>query len=300
MTATIEIRRLAETDVPDATRLSTQAGWNQTGEDWRRLLALAPEGCFGGWIGGELVATGTVVTYGGAVSWIGMILVAKRHRRNGYGSEMFEHVRGLAERRGTAVGLDATDAGREVYRREGFVDVTPIERWSGRLGAPGNTPLEDATACSVDMTTARADEIDAICSLDRRACGVDRGDLLGHLLGTEGVTGFVARDEGEERSEIRGYALVRPGREHRHVGPVVASSRAATAAMLTAIAETVGSVDGAELDVLIDLLRTERDGDLLERAGLVRQRRLTRMASREPTPLLVGDDVVAGAGFELG
>jgi hypothetical protein len=33
---------LTEADVDAAVALSTEAGWNQTEADWRRLLALAP------------------------------------------------------------------------------------------------------------------------------------------------------------------------------------------------------------------------------------------------------------------
>lgn len=71
-------------DIDDATCLSTQANWNQTSGDWRRLVALAPDSCYGGWIDDDLVVTATVVTYDGAVGWIGMVLVDENPRRRGY------------------------------------------------------------------------------------------------------------------------------------------------------------------------------------------------------------------------
>lgn len=282
----LEIDRLAHEDVPDALRLSTQAGWNQLAADWHRLLDLDPAGCFGGWLGDDLVATATLVAYDDDIGWIGMVLVDEDHRRNGYGSAMFDRVRRLAEDRGVAAGLDATDAGREVYRRENFVDVAPIERWSGRLSAVsgGSDP---------DVTDFGADDLPAVRSLDRRATGVDRTDLLEHLLAEDGTTGLV-RERGDGPD---GYAIVRPGREFDHVGPVIADDEAAVEALLHAAADVVG-----DAPVLIDVLDLESGSTtaLLERGGLECQRRLTRMTYREPSPLLVGDRVVAAAGFELG
>jgi hypothetical protein len=52
--------------------------------------------------------------------------------------------------------------------------------------------------------------------------------------------------------------------------------------------------------VLVDLLVVDAVTAGLERLGMERQRRLTRMAAPEPNRLLVGPDVVATAGFELG
>ena len=38
------IRLMTEQDIPLGMRLKTQAGWNQALEDWRRFLAMQPEG----------------------------------------------------------------------------------------------------------------------------------------------------------------------------------------------------------------------------------------------------------------
>lgn len=286
----MEIRPLAREDVPAAVELSRQAGWNQVPADWHRLLDLAPGGCFGGRIDGDLVATATLVTYGGAVGWIGMVLVAEAHRRNGYGTAMFEHVLEVAGRRGVTVGLDATDAGRELYRRAGFVDVRPVERWVGEISP--------AVVAGDDAPTARplgTDELPVVRSLDRWACGVDRGDLLAHLLSADDTVGLAVG------AGPRGYAVVRPGRERDHVGPVIAQSDADAAALLAAAAD---AVDGS---VLIDVLAVDRMGDRFERVELERWRKLTRMTvpesghpEREPSRLLARTDVVAAAGYELG
>ena len=40
------IREMTTADVPAAMRLKDAAGWNQTAEDWRNLLAIEPRGCW--------------------------------------------------------------------------------------------------------------------------------------------------------------------------------------------------------------------------------------------------------------
>src|SRR5215468_6466276 len=41
------LRKLRPSDVPLAMQLSTEAGWNQTTDDWQMLIDLAPESCLG-------------------------------------------------------------------------------------------------------------------------------------------------------------------------------------------------------------------------------------------------------------
>ena len=43
----VAVRLLQEQDIAIAMELSAEAGWNQTPDDWRTLLQLAPDGCFG-------------------------------------------------------------------------------------------------------------------------------------------------------------------------------------------------------------------------------------------------------------
>lgn len=278
----MRIRRLDRDDLDAAFALSTQAGWNQLRPDWRRLLDLYPEGCFGGTVDGDLVATTTVATYDGAVSWIGMVLVDEAHRRQGYGSAIFEHA--LAETLDAdvpVVGLDATDFGRPLYRESGFLDAAPIARWCGELDAVAPPTGVD------ELGPGRADVHD----LDRRVCGVDRSELLDALLAETGTAGFVREADGT----VRGYAILRPGRDHWQLGPVVADRRADAEQLLGAAAAHLGTDT-----VLVDAVRTDDTDELLSAAGLEVQRTLSRMYRGSEELALWDDAVWAAAGFELG
>ena len=265
---------LRESDLAAALRLSTQAGWNQIDADWRRLLTLWPDTCLAGRAGDQLVATATLATYGD-VGWVGMVLVDESCRRRGYGGQMLDAALDLGRARGVRrFGLDATDAGRPVYLRRGFVDAVRIDRWEQAASPPTEPPA--------DNRCGRFEHAD----LDLRASGVDRSRLLAHLAAEPGVRAVTAGQDA--------FAFVRPGRTFDHVGPVVASSEQ-TAEAIVAAAVAPGRA------AIIDVPRG-RLASFLPRHGFEVARRLVRMqtAAADPTPLLAGPNVFAAFGFELG
>lgn len=279
----MKIRPLTEADVVDAMGLVRQVGWNQLPVDWRRLLALAPERCYAGVVGGELVATTTAVTYANSVSWVGMVLVDEEYRRRGYGTEMLQHALEQARPAVQAgVGLDATDEGKPLYRKHGFGDVREITRLCGVLHRDG--PVDGVEEFGADRAASLA-------SFDAEACGTDRRALLERLFTEPRTVGYVRPgDDGPA-----GYAILRPGREHWQLGPIVAVRDDALGPLLDAAA---ARLDGE--NVIVDSLANGSAADLLADRGLAPQRRLTRMTSPEGAPLLTDGSVVAAAGLELG
>lgn len=155
------IRLLHLAHLPDLFALSTAAGWNQTPEDWRRLLELEPQGCFGVEQDGHVVASATALTYGEELAWIGMVLTLPEYRGRGYATLLMKRSIDYCRQRGVrTVRLDATEMGRPLYERHGFTPEYAVERWQGELSA----------------TVPRIYEPDL--ALDRLAFGADRRRLL--------------------------------------------------------------------------------------------------------------------------
>jgi len=216
-----------------------------------------------------------------------MVLVEESHRSQGYGTTIFRRALDAALDATDAVGLDATDLGVPVYEKEEFVPVEPIVRWAG-------TPAPATGTNAGEVPVESLADAGGVAAYDRTACGVDREPLLARLLSEDDATGLASRRGGE----VRGYGLVRPGREYWHLGPVVADDRATVRALLGAAGEYIPDGEG----LLFDALAAPGDplSATLDRAGLAIQRELTRMTHGRERRLLAGGRAVAAAGFELG
>jgi GNAT superfamily N-acetyltransferase len=276
-----ETRTLTPSDIPGLLELCSAAGWNQTEADWLRVMALEPEGCIGVACDGRIVATATAVCYGRDLAWIGMVLTHADHRGRGLGTRTtaraVEHARSRGVR---AIKLDATDMGRPVYLRLGFVDECAVERWTRGPESPPLTRARRGPRCE----PYRPDP-----ALDRAAFGADRGAVLASLARGPSLS-----------VPGQGFAMARRGARALQLGPCVARSAQAARALLVGLLEREPATN-----VYWDLLPgNPHAAALAAEIGFTPARKLVRMALRQggSAPSLEHDDslVYAGAGFEYG
>jgi GNAT superfamily N-acetyltransferase len=265
----VEPRTLTTADLPDLLALSAGAGWNQTPDDWLRLLELAPETCFGVEAGGRVVSSAALIVYGGGVAWIGMVLTLNEHRGRGYATALMDRCLVEADARGIGcVKLDATAQGEPLYRKLGFADEAPVERWTRPPSA----------AASRGEFAAGWDE-----DLDRAAFGADRGPLL-RSLGRH-----------ESAAAGGGFAFARPGRVAAFFGPCVARDGESAAQL----ADWFLSRHGGETCFWDLFPGNGAARRLAVERGFQPARKLLRMA-RGPSPAWRMEEQFALAGFELG
>lgn len=270
------LRRLVASDIPAAMGLSEEAGWNQTGEDWRTLIDLAPQGCLAIEVDGELAATTTLLCYGQRLAWIGMVLTRVSNRGRGFARRLLTQALTQADQmRIETVKLDATDQGRPLYEKMGFHLEQAVERWS----APESKKPAGA-ASLVDALPAENWRM-----VDRHSFGADRSELLERLSQRGQPSVFIERS----------YLLTRPGRETRYLGPSVCDTPA-TARALMARALHAEASQGWSWDLLpknVDAVAIARD------LAFTPTRRLHRMFRGKQ--LRVREEMIyAIAGFELG
>jgi GNAT superfamily N-acetyltransferase len=268
------IRVITAADIPAAMRLKEAAGWNQTVEDWRNLIQLAPEGCFGIDVDGMLAATTTAVCFASELAWIGMVLTDPEHRGKGLARGLMEHALRYLEGRAAWIKLDATDMGRPLYEKLGFEEECKIERWA-KEGSGVDFSLH-GTSVPLSQTAE---------ALDRQAFGADRKELLTLLAQTESIqTGS-------------GYAMARPGSKATYLGPCVAR----TSAEAEDLIDDVLRAHGTET-IYWDLLPHNKAAVRIATArGFQPLRRLARMAIPGTRPFPHDDSMVCAiAGFEYG
>jgi ribosomal protein S18 acetylase RimI-like enzyme len=287
MSASLLIRAMRQSDLLFADSLRVLAGWNQTMADWRRFLAMQPQGCFLAEWDDAPAGTATTTVYGPDLAWIGMVLVHPEFRRRGIGRALLlkclEHLRDCHVR---CIKLDATPEGRPVYEKLGFKDEWTFRRWEGEVIAP---------VVDVPDSHIRAwEQADAIRfdPYDTRAFGASRRNLI------------IALTKESHRAltfellpgRPTGFGLLRPGARACYLGPISALSPEHGIALIEALTAQATS-PGMYWD--IPDLNVAATG-WAERHGFRVQRNLTRM--------WLGDNCATGnplvqfalAGPELG
>lgn len=279
----IEIRLLSESDIPAAMKLKEAAGWNQTEDDWRRLISLEPDGCFAAIRNHELVGTTTTTTYKDQLAWIGMVLVDPQNRRQGIASRLMETALDYLRNKVATVKLDATAQGKPVYERLGFEVESLVERWVGTLKG-SSTVWNDGML--------NADTLYGLLDLDRRAFNADRSTLIQSLIND---SNFLPVLKKSADGKLSGYALARPGTRANYLGPVCATQASDVESLIDEMLRRMGAGR-----VYIDFnSECSTPVSVLSDRGFVKERDLIRMTSGE-CGTKTSPFVVAIAGPEVG
>jgi len=270
-------------DLPAALALCRAAGWNQTEAEWRLFLERAPGKTVAAERDGRTIGTALLWPYGAHVAWIAMVLVDPAERGRGVGRALLDHAIGLAGD-GQALRLDATPAGRLLYRTMGFRDDFGLARY--RCLAPARV---DAARGVESLTTELWEEI---VRLDRRVFGVDRRATLEFCWQSAPDFGWVVRSP----TGMQGYVLGRHGHDTDHIGPIVAADTDTAIALATAsLSRTTNRP--ASIDVPDD---QHAFGRWLHEQGFVLERPFTRMTRGTIEDAGIQSQVFAAAGPEFG
>jgi len=279
----------ADLSVADSRRgylLSTEIGWNQTEADWTYMLANGPG------IGltdpdGKLVASAIALPYG-AFGWVCMVLVAPDWRRLGLATDLMNGVIELLQADDIVPGLDATPAGREVYRRIGFVDVYGLERFVAEKAV-----LTASLPAGTEIRPLTLADMDAVILFDAPVFAGDRATLLRHLQTREPARAMGAWKDGS----LTGFALARDGRTWTQIGPVIAADEDTAKALMAAAANAGTGPDA----LLIDAMEYHTGYvDWLKAGGFEFQRPYIRMLHGTDQPMDRKEMVFSPAGPELG
>ena len=265
---------LAPAELDGAQALVREAGWNQVAADWRIFLDLGT--VYAVRTGaGRLVATAATLLYDGRFAWISMVLVAGDHRRRGLATRLLRRCMDDLLARNLVPVLDATPAGRVIYRTLGFEDAWGFHRLMRRerTSAPTTEPMPVRAGAPQGVSVHPISEAiwPALCRFDAAAFGADRSAVLARLRGRLPAADlFAARD-----GTIVGFLIGRDGRTASQLGPLIAEDAAAARALL---AQALSAIDGP---IYLDLADAKSDlSAFLAASGFAPQRPFTRMLHR--------------------
>lgn len=246
MIAAPQIERATLADLEALARLRAAMDWNRsdpllkatlTWEHGRifviRMRALAP---LPGAIAQAPIATTSAIA-AGPVGVIGNVAVRPEFQRRGLARQLTTHAINWQRAQGVRnIWLDATPAGRPLYRSLGFTDVAA----SWYVQAPlRDLHQERLTALAGTLVAAAAglDALPSIAMLDQEAYGGDRMGLLRALAEQDVFTLYIAHGSRDGVQRPLGYALARRIESPIvgvRIGPLVAPNDAVAAALTLA------------------------------------------------------------------
>lgn len=179
------------------------------------------------------VATTSAIA-AGPVGVVGNVIVREDYRRRGLGRVIMDAaVEWMRERGVRAVLLDATRAGRPLYRGMGFVGVERSYYAWGLLRELDRPALRRFAAGHVHTAhRVPSRDLPRVAALDEQAFGGDRLPLVAGLLREPGAALYLAQDAAGTPT---GFLVARPvevPREGLRIGPWVARDPATAAALL--------------------------------------------------------------------
>ena len=277
----LQIRAMRPDEVSIAVNWAAAEGWNPGLADEACFAGADPEGFLIGELDGVPAATVSCVNYGASFAFLGFYIVREDLRGRGYGLRIWNAA--IAHAGSRVIGLDGVVAQQQNYQESGFKFAYANVRYGGTVAVPdaeqaGVTPLTDVPLPIVE-------------AYDATVFPAPRTAFLRKWIGSPGHVGRALMRDGE----LVGWGVIRPCRQGRKVGPLVAHDRAAAEMVLSVLLASVGGDE-----IFLDVPSINRDAvALAQDLGLVPVFETARMYTGA-IPQLRLERVFGVTTFELG
>jgi GNAT superfamily N-acetyltransferase len=288
-------RRITRHEFDTAVAWAAREGWNPGLHDADAFWSSDPEGFVGAERDGELIATGSIVSYGGEFGFMGFFIVRPDLRGAGIGRDFWLWRRDTLRARlrpGAAIGMDGVFAMQPFYARGGFAFSHRNLRMAGRgtratSGETKPTPTEAARTLR-DLTTL---PFDAVAACDRRHFGFPREVFLRRWIAPAQGRALGAWDG----ARLRGMGVVRRCREGFKIGPLFADDPTVAETLFRAL-----SAEAADEPLYLDVPENNPSAlALAARHGLTEVFGCARMY-HGAAPTLPWGEIYGVTTFELG
>jgi GNAT superfamily N-acetyltransferase len=277
----LHIRNLRPDEIALAIDWAATEGWNPGLADAACFATVDPLGFFVGEVDDEPVATVSCVNYGTGFAFLGFYMVRADMRGRGYGLKVWNAA--IAHARPRVIGLDGVVAQQDNYRKSGFRLAYANIRYGGSVASMAEPRADIVALDKVPFATIEAD--------DATVFPAPRSAFLRAWIGAPGYVGRALMRDGR----LAGWGVIRPCRQGRKIGPLVADDRAAAEAILSALLASAGPGE-----IFLDVPAVNRDAVALAQAlGLTPTFETARMYTGAIPPLRI-ERVFGVTTFELG
>lgn len=212
--STLQLRKLDFNGLQTLVQWAEQEGWNPGPYDAQVFWATDPEGFVGYFIGDELIAGGSIVSYGGRFGFMGFFIVKPEFRSLGIGQKLWMERRNLLLSRlkpGAAIGMDGVVAMQDFYRKGGFELAFRDERYERQ----GERFILDK-----QIDRIQPNDFPHILLYDARCFGLERSQFLKPWLEMPESYAFKYVENGL----FKGFAVLRKAGKGYKIGPLFADN----------------------------------------------------------------------------
>jgi GNAT superfamily N-acetyltransferase len=210
----LQFRQLDLEGVKTLVRWAEGEGWNPGPYDADVFYATDPGGFYGFYHDGELVAGGSIVSYGGEFGFMGLFIVKPAFRSAGMGRRLWYQRRDTLLLRlndGAPIGMDGVIAMQPFYAKGGFNIAFRDERYV-RTGA--------AFAVDDNISPIGDDDVGQVLAYDKTCFGYARPQFMAPWLQLPGNRTFKCMANGK----LAGFVVVRKLISGYKIGPLFADS----------------------------------------------------------------------------
>ena len=228
-----ELRTISLPELSTVIKWAEGEGWNPGIHDAEAFLAADPDGFFGGFVNGELVASISAVRYQNDFAFIGLYIVLPGFRGKRLTKNLVDKALDITQ--GIVTGIDGVVAMQQSYSNYGFRIAHRNIRFEGLI--PEISDIRDA--CIEIKTSGDLRE------LDLENFGVSRNEFLESWVKQNNAFTLLI-DEGKGK---RGYATVRKCANGYKIAPLFADSPDVAMQLLAGIRNRLGGNAQVCIDV---------------------------------------------------
>lgn len=206
-------------------------GWNPGPNDAKAFWETDPDGFYGYFKGGELIAGGSIVSYDGEYGFMGLFIVKPEYRSYGIGRKLWFQRRDTLISRlksGASIGMDGVPDMQAFYKKGGFEIAFRDMRYK-KIGMsfkvnPAISPFENS-------------DLESILSLDKQCFGFQRQRFMRAWLAIPSIKTFKYVDH----QGFRGFAIMRQIGGGHKICPLFADNKAIAKSLYEACLNAVPS-----------------------------------------------------------
>ncbi|MFX3673456.1 MAG: GNAT family N-acetyltransferase [Paenisporosarcina sp.] len=204
--------KLDKQDIPGLIELSTSVGWDYNREE---ITTIMSSGIIYGHKNkeGKIVSSAAIVAYESKVASVGMVIVRGEYRGLGLGKRATEKCLESAKEN-TTVMLIATEAGKPMYEKMGFILIDTVHKYL----CDSYIPILIDNFRNSSIENLQNEEIPQIITLDKNAFGDNRKTLLINRIKQAKKALVVRNADGN----LVGFGLSISGTENLLLGPIIA------------------------------------------------------------------------------